>query len=493
MLHPKQAAASVLLVAALLPASALADDWLGGSGLFSDPAQWSAGVPGSTDPANFPVGGSVTINSQPSTLSLSIPAASTSFTFVDPPIGEGGDPAPFLPHIYSLLGSAPDTLSVSNASFTLNGGSLTLPNAGGVALSNATANLNGAFLINNSNTSIANNSWLFLNGSSALATSNLAVGGTGSGSVTLSSAALQSPPRIASSSISISSATPNAVAQVDVKNGNITNSGTIYVGGTAAGPQGNGTLQVIAPPGAAGTGTVTTDSLVVYAHGSLLTNSCANIMTRVSTIAGNSMFLSTGGSQGGLHASESVNLLPGSSTYLESNISSPSVTLASGALLTTAGAVDIINGNLTNGGDIRTDGFRVLGTPGANSYSQTSTGTLEGTLGTPLLDVNGPATLGGTLRLTIPDSLTLAAGDSFPIIRAAGISGDFDKIDLIGNIPDGLTAAFYAFTGTLYFTDNPDDVGSPASELPEPLSLALLPTALLALSLRQHRRCRGSP
>ena len=94
------------------------------------------------------------------------------------------------------------------------------------------------------------------------------------------------------------------------------------------------------------------------------------------------------------------------------------------------------------GGDVNNSGGVVApgNSPGVltieGDYTQGSEGILSIEIGDghDQLVVNGTATLGGSLEVTLIDNYSVNPGDSFDILDFASIVGDFATI----NLPDGL-------------------------------------------------------
>jgi hypothetical protein len=103
-----------------------------------------------------------------------------------------------------------------------------------------------------------------------------------------------------------------------------------------------------------------------------------------------------------------------------------------------------INTLLDNEGTIRPAGFDVVGRVDLKDYQQTSTGSLFVELAGNLLNqfdrfvVNGAAVLDGYLNIDIDGSFIPTLGQTFNIITATSVTGNFDHYDISG-VPAGLT------------------------------------------------------
>ena len=118
------------------------------------------------------------------------------------------------------------------------------------------------------------------------------------------------------------------------------------------------------------------------------------------------------------------------------NANAGSFSLTGGLGFTTAGS-------LTNSGTITLAASDVLAVAG--SYTQTATGTLSDTIaGTAAsgkfgaINATGPASLGGTLAITVPSSFTPTMGDIYSIMAYSSHTGTFATITGL-SLPGGLS------------------------------------------------------
>jgi hypothetical protein len=116
-------------------------------------------------------------------------------------------------------------------------------------------------------------------------------------------------------------------------------------------------------------------------------------------------------------------------------------------------------------------------------YTQGADGALEISIsemaagGYDLFEVGGDATLAGRLTVALDENYVPQAGDSFVVLTAAGVDGDFDVFDV--QDPGGVLAPAMSVT----YDINPTDVT--VSIVPEPLTLALLAVGGLAMTRRR--------
>jgi hypothetical protein len=118
-----------------------------------------------------------------------------------------------------------------------------------------------------------------------------------------------------------------------------------------------------------------------------------------------------------------------------------------------------INANVSNGGQVIPGGAGAAGTLTINgNYTQTATGSLKIEIGgtTPgtqydQLNVNGPASLGGTLNLSILPNIGDVCGGTFAIVNASPLNGTFGTINGLSQ-PGGLTLTPAYGAGSLTIT-----------------------------------------
>jgi hypothetical protein len=122
------------------------------------------------------------------------------------------------------------------------------------------------------------------------------------------------------------------------------------------------------------------------------------------------------------------NMIPGST------ITAPGITLS--GTLTTAG-YDVINSSVNNAGTLSFVGTQTTMLTVTGDYSQLNEGSLNMRIGSMLggsdsLVVDGTATLGGTLRVSLLDSTqTPGSGSSWYLINAwGGATGSFDALSM---------------------------------------------------------------
>jgi len=154
-----------------------------------------------------------------------------------------------------------------------------------------------------------------------------------------------------------------------------------------------------------------------------------------------------------------------------------------------------INGNVNNSGLVQPGDAPGTLTLNGN-YSQGSFGLLTIDLGgtapgdSSVLNVSGLSTLDGTLDLTAVNGFIPAAGDSFTFLLFGALSGDFSQIDFTNwSCPAGDTCTEIVGPHSLRL-----DVSAATSSTPEPSSILLLATGILALLPRSRNKIpRGVP
>lgn len=160
-------------------------------------------------------------------------------------------------------------------------------------------------------------------------------------------------------------------------------------------------------------------------------------------------------------------------------------------------AVDTFIGDLVNNGGLLSPGSSPSTTTVQGDFSQSALGTLMIEIGGTnagqfdLLNVTGTAALGGELEVAFWNGFIAALGDSFDILTAQDLLGDFDYYSL-PTLSDGLlwdVSKLYdqGAAGTDYLRLNV--LAVPSQGVPEPSTLPLL--ALGAFAGAMIRRCRA--
>jgi hypothetical protein len=167
-----------------------------------------------------------------------------------------------------------------------------------------------------------------------------------------------------------------------------------------------------------------------------------------------------------------------------------------------------INGNVTNSGGTVTPGDA----PGIltlnGNYTQTGSGALDIELGGPTvgtqfdqLDVNGAASLGGTLNISLIGSFQPILGESYDIMDFTSLTGTFAQVNTLNTLGPNLAfdVVYNANDILLTVVDPPGgtvigSVGRTGSAVPEPGTWALLLAMGLygsGLFLRARRKARA--
>ena len=172
--------------------------------------------------------------------------------------------------------------------------------------------------------------------------------------------------------------------------------------------------------------------------------------------------------------------------------------LAGGSVISPT--VDLQGGSLTGNGTIQGNLVNdALVNPGLSNTTLTVDGNYtQGQDGTLLigissltdfssLDITGNATLDGAVEFDFLNGYVPQANDTFAFLDATSVTGDFSSFDLVGITCASCTAGF---NGT-NFTFSLDMGGTPPTSVstPEPATLLLLITGLLAMTWVRRRKC----
>ncbi len=202
-------------------------------------------------------------------------------------------------------------------------------------------------------------------------------------------------------------------------------------------------------------------------------------------------------------ANTAYNQLSGGTTRIDGTLKAQAVTNNAGGTLEGTGNIvgDLFNYGTVKPGDspgkLTIDGNFLQGAGGTLTIEIAGLGAGQ----YDQIDVSGLASLAGKLALNLLNGFTLAAGDTFDILKATGISGDFSALSLNGNgCSSGPDHSWYCGgLDGLYFVELFLDgiyrfqvVDGPAP-VPEPESLPLLMTGIVVIMCLRRRRRRASP
>ena len=161
--------------------------------------------------------------------------------------------------------------------------------------------------------------------------------------------------------------------------------------------------------------------------------------------------------------------------------------------------VDLEGGSLSGDGTIQGDLVNnallnpgLVGTPLTidGNYTQGSNGTLlidiSSLTSFSSIDITGGATLAGTVEFDFQNGFVPGANDSFSFLDASSVTGNFSSVDLVGIDCSSCTAGLQGSN----FIFSLDTGSTPPTQpsVPEPSTLLLLATGLLALSWSRRRR-----
>ena len=192
---------------------------------------------------------------------------------------------------------------------------------------------------------------------------------------------------------------------------------------------------------------------------------------------------------------ESFNQDSGATTQVDGQLFVTQLTMDVGTVLSGTGQVNGTVNNLAstvNPGDNGAPGILTINGSFSQPYSvSVANAALKILLGsTSLLQVNGPATLNGTLRVAAYNGFRpVGGGQTFDVLHyTGGLSGTFGALDVSGlNLASGLTASVdYSQAGKVVLHINGQII--PATPAPSTLLLTITGLALLGLAFPAWRR-----
>jgi hypothetical protein len=403
-----------------------------------------------------------------------------------------------------------------------------LTNQSGTTLSGGTYDITGILQYNGANV-VTDASNITLNGASSQIINQT----SGNGLVNLASIA-------ANSSLAINNGRNFTTA------GNFTNNGTLTVGsGSKFTVNGNltnqsgttlsggiynvtGTLQynnadiVTNAANIALTGTLS--QIINQTSGIGLANFATNASSGRFTLAGNRNFTTAGSfsNAGTMTISKGSTFSVGANTYTQTagsstvdgtltstNTSLRAIDISGGSVFGNGGA---LSGNVTDNGvfnigdALKQAGFETV----SDKYTQTSTGTLNIDVGGTSvktqfdqLDISSVASLNGILNLNLISGFVPALGETFDILNASSVQGKFSTVNGTGiNSSEHFSVIYNSNKVTLDVVSGPGSsalVGDPglagaagSSSTPEPASLLLIATGLIAVLWYRYRSVRVS-